>query len=98
MDCSLQHRIRERAYEIWSAEGRTHGRAEQHWLAAERQVLSEMAPQVSAPAEKDRSGAAKTFDYECSPATQEGGKRGLKNLVLEVVMAGPVPAIDVFRL
>ena len=51
MDCSLQHRIRERAYEIWSAEGRTHGRAEQHWLAAERQVLSEMAPQVSAPAQ-----------------------------------------------
>ena len=51
MDCSLQHRIRERAYEIWSAEGRTHGRAEQHWLAAERQVLSEMAAQVSVPAE-----------------------------------------------
>jgi hypothetical protein len=44
----LQDRIRERAYEIWNASGRVHGRAEQHWLAAERQVLSEKAAQLTA--------------------------------------------------
>jgi hypothetical protein len=36
---SLEQRIRERAYEIWNAEGRADGRANEHWLAAEREVL-----------------------------------------------------------
>jgi hypothetical protein len=40
MDQSLENRIRERAYEIWTAHGRAHGQAEQHWLAAEREVLA----------------------------------------------------------
>jgi Protein of unknown function (DUF2934) len=40
MDHSLENRIRERAYEIWTAHGRAHGQAEQHWLAAEREVLA----------------------------------------------------------
>jgi hypothetical protein len=38
----LSDRIRERAYEMWIASGRD-GEAEQHWLAAEREILS--APQ-----------------------------------------------------
>jgi hypothetical protein len=40
MDQNLENRIRERAYEIWTAHGRMHGQAEQHWLAAEREVLA----------------------------------------------------------
>jgi len=40
MQSNLQNRIRERAYEIWNAGGRLHGQAEQHWLAAEREVLA----------------------------------------------------------
>jgi hypothetical protein len=40
MDQSLENRIRERAYEIWTAHGCVHGQAEQHWLAAEREVLA----------------------------------------------------------
>jgi Protein of unknown function (DUF2934) len=44
MDILLQHRIRERAHEIWNAGGRIHGQADQHWFAAEREIL----PQVSA--------------------------------------------------
>ncbi len=35
----LLDRVRERAYEIWIASGRD-GEAEQHWLAAEREILS----------------------------------------------------------
>jgi hypothetical protein len=35
----LEQRIRERAYEIWNADGRADGRANEHWLAAEREVL-----------------------------------------------------------
>ena len=48
MSASLEDRIRERAYEMWNAAGRMHGQAEQHWLAAERQLLSELAPQPTA--------------------------------------------------
>jgi len=40
MDQSLESRIRERAYEIWSAQGCTHGQADQHWLTAEREILT----------------------------------------------------------
>jgi hypothetical protein len=38
MDQSLENRIRERAYEIWAAHGYVHGQADQHWLAAEREI------------------------------------------------------------
>jgi hypothetical protein len=37
MDQSLENRIRERAYEIWTAHG-IDGQADQHWLAAEREI------------------------------------------------------------
>jgi hypothetical protein len=39
MDHNLEHRIRERAYEIWTAHGCISGQADQHWLAAEREIL-----------------------------------------------------------
>jgi hypothetical protein len=35
MDQSLENRIRERAYEMWTAHGRVH-----NWLAAERELLA----------------------------------------------------------
>jgi len=47
MEQGLQHRIRERAYALWDAGGRRHGEAEQHWLVAERQVLSEMTASMA---------------------------------------------------
>jgi Protein of unknown function (DUF2934) len=40
MDHSLENRIRERAYEFWSADGCVHNKADQHWLAAEREILA----------------------------------------------------------
>jgi hypothetical protein len=39
MDPNLTDRIRERAYQIWFAGGCHDGAAEQHWLAAEREIL-----------------------------------------------------------
>jgi Protein of unknown function (DUF2934) len=52
MEHTLEYRIRERAYEIWNAEGRADGKADEHWLAAEREVLSisarSPAPKASA--------------------------------------------------
>ena len=36
----LEQAIRERAYHLWSADGRQEGNAEAHWLAAQREVLA----------------------------------------------------------
>ncbi len=40
MDQNLEKLIRERAYEIWTSHGCVHGQADQHWLAAEREILT----------------------------------------------------------
>ncbi len=40
MDHNLEKLIRERAYEIWTSHGCVHGQADQHWLAAEREILT----------------------------------------------------------
>ena len=44
----LEHRIRQRAYEIWQAHGQTDGKADEHWLAAEREVVASMTVQTPA--------------------------------------------------
>ena len=64
MDNALERRVRERAYEIWNTTGRPDGRAEQHWLLAEREVLAMLivespAPQP-APNRRPRSRATPT--------------------------------------
>ncbi len=63
MDQTLEHRIRQRAYEIWHADGQADGNADQHWLAAEREVLSSLnarapAGATSAPAKTGKSARA----------------------------------------
>jgi DUF2934 family protein len=40
MEQHLSDRIRERAYQIWRASGSPDGEAEQHWLTAEREILT----------------------------------------------------------
>ena len=36
----LEQAIRERAYRLWVDSGRPDGSAEEHWIAAQREVLS----------------------------------------------------------
>jgi len=38
---SREQKIRDRAYALWEAEGRPHGREHQHWLTAEREIGSD---------------------------------------------------------
>ena len=50
---SFSHPVRtlapgERAYAIWDAGGRGNGNAEQHWLAAEREILAQMTAESPA--------------------------------------------------
>jgi hypothetical protein len=51
---SLENRIRERAYEIWTAHGCIHGQADQHWLAAEREILTESTATLAGVQQKRR--------------------------------------------
>ena len=66
MDHSLENRIRERAYEIWAAHGYVHGQADQHWLAAEREIL---AASGARPPARPAKGApvACTFESRQEP-------------------------------
>jgi hypothetical protein len=60
MDQNLQNLIRERAYEIWTLRGGVHGQADQHWLAAEREILAASTAPLAgklAPQKKRRSPA-----------------------------------------
>jgi hypothetical protein len=57
MDANLYDRIRERAYEIWFATGCRHGEADQHWLAAEREILQAAKPAIAAKRTSARKAA-----------------------------------------
>jgi len=52
MDHKLEQSIQRRAQEIWNRIGRSEGKPEQYWLAAEREVLAAaMQPAVRATSE-----------------------------------------------
>jgi hypothetical protein len=51
MDRTIEHRIRERAYEIWLAGGCVSGEEHQNWLAAEREILAQALRVSPAPAQ-----------------------------------------------
>jgi hypothetical protein len=57
MNHELEQRIRERAYELWAMGGYPHGQDEEHWCAAEREVIAAM--HVPARPKKKKSAAAK---------------------------------------
>jgi hypothetical protein len=56
MEQILEQRIRERAYALWLANGCTDGEAEQHWLAAEREVLAMLTAQAPPTATRKPRG------------------------------------------
>ena len=58
MQSDRQERISERAYHIWVAEGRIHGRHEEHWHRAEREIAEEelrLAAAMDARAARSRA-------------------------------------------
>jgi hypothetical protein len=58
-----QQRITERAFAIWEREGRPNGRAEDHWLQAEKEIDREKAvgtTSAKAGSRKPTTAASKT--------------------------------------
>ena len=68
MDLEKQKRIEQRAYLFWQAEGQPHGRHEEHWHRAARQIEAEEEVHI---AKKPRKKA------ERAPAVS-GGKKAKK--------------------
>jgi hypothetical protein len=66
MKQDLSNRIRQRAYEIWIATGHRDGEADQHWLAAEQEILSSL----------QSAGPAKTPAKRISRAAPKRSKAG----------------------
>ena len=61
MNGAFEEQVRQRAYEIWTMEGRHDGRAHQHWLAAERDVQAGATTKPAVAAEpKAKVARAKT--------------------------------------
>src|SRR5262245_52471797 len=50
MDKKIEERIRERAYQLWMRHGSIHGRADDYWYQAEREVLGESDDEDARPA------------------------------------------------
>ena len=49
MRSDREERIKQRAYAIWQSEGHTHGKHEDHWHRAEREIAAEEAGLGKAP-------------------------------------------------
>ncbi len=61
MNGAFEEQVRQRAYEIWTAEGRHDGLAHRHWLAAERDVRAGATTKAVIAAEpKAKVARAKT--------------------------------------
>jgi hypothetical protein len=60
----LENRIRERAHEIWTVHGCIDGQADQHWRAAEREILTESTAALAGVQQKvPISGTSKNSDW-----------------------------------
>ena len=87
MDHNLESLIRERAYEIWISRGCGDGQADQHWLAAEREILTASTATLSGkPAPQKprrlpaRSKITKTLARPVNAADAQGERASLASL------------------
>jgi len=72
MQSDRHERISARAYLIWVAEGRVHGRNDEHWRRAEREIAEEELRAAAALANR-AAGAAKN-PRRRAPATSASAK------------------------
>jgi hypothetical protein len=75
MQLDRQERISERAYQIWVAEGRVHGKHDEHWHRAEREIAEEELRLAAAMADRAADVAASgTAARRRKRATPPGAK------------------------
>lgn len=64
----MERRVRERAYALWEAEGRPHGRNQEHWSRAVAEFASASPPPTTAPATKSSVTIASVRQAPAIPA------------------------------
>lgn len=62
MDEVTEQAIRERAFQIWEAEGRPEGQHERHWKQASQEILAERAGLVRAAGPGQMDSPPETWD------------------------------------
>jgi len=97
MDKHLEERIRERAYELWIRHGSIHGRADEYWYQAEREVLGtsddegmQPAPIVD-PAPLGMTSA--TVDEELAPPVAPKTRRKRSPAAVPAAEGAAAPAV-----
>jgi hypothetical protein len=68
---SDDEKIRARAYELWDSNGRQHGRDEEHWLQAERELGAAGARASGAP--NPPAATAGETPVQASPSAKGNG-------------------------
>ena len=58
MDVDRHQRIEQRAYAFWQAEGQPHGRHDEHWQRAARQIAAEEAVPIVEKRKKRQAPAS----------------------------------------
>ena len=71
MSQELEQRIRERAYELWAMSGYSHGQDEEHWCAAEREIVAAMHVPAK-PKKKSGTKIAGRRHRRLKPAARKG--------------------------
>jgi hypothetical protein len=89
-DQDRERRIRVRAYEIWDAEGRPHGRHEQHWREAEQEIAhAENATEPAGRIDPDRAA-----DAAPSPRTESTDLKQRQDQLLDEAIEESFPGSD----
>jgi len=78
MPQDLEHTIRERAYQLWVADGCRDGESDRHWLAAEREVLATFAATAPAPKGRSRRAANSNVDAAAKETAKAPAKPAAK--------------------
>jgi hypothetical protein len=81
MEHTLEHRIRQRAFEIWDADGRADGKADEHWLAAEREVVSSLSARSPATKASARRRSHKLTTRKVAPPVDPHAENGAPGVV-----------------
>lgn len=74
MDHDTEHRVRERAYQIWEQEGRPHGRDAHHWQRAAAEFADAGQKKVRGAAKPDPREARSAGAPEASAAKPVRGR------------------------
>jgi Protein of unknown function (DUF2934) len=76
MRSDREERIRQRAYALWQSEGHRHGRHEDHWRRAEREIAAEEAGPDGPPR---RAGRPRKATAEKSVAARPARSRSARS-------------------